>query len=707
MANNQQRKKAYLKKRKASLKATKASLRKAQRKIYPWVSVKPPEFDDFRKFKKDNPVLPDNRPSIPDDYVRTPLVNWEYAFGDKKPDISKHWFKDDKPKIPIKNINKEHDNSVNLYDLITDKKAVSNLPNNTVFYSQNDTSYQLVAKLTAGSRKRFARYDEAKEQKLRKSVRSRSRITPLIVEDKSGKEMASSNSKEFGRFGDGLDATHLIPFGYHGSESDTRLLVMFPSSYNRVAMRKAEDKASNWKNDVIWFVSIEQKFYYDEYVEEESPIYDDKNNFTGETETRTVHKQIGRYLDWHYYITDSKTGEVVVDEHYIVDSSDKWGGTGSGKFTNLDIDWNIGADEAQNTRPESQVEKDNLDWTNGVNPCLLQDKSKWKYSYKDILTIKTKAKLPTSTIFGMTEDDEPFVYSLEEMVHLLVAGTTGSGKSVAVDSAVFKNIQSHATPDEVRYLAIDPKAVEYGQHIGSPYFSLPPQQIPNAGDMHDNSYALMLYVADLMDCRYKMLAEVECKNLSEYNDWVINNPEEAEAKGLPYMPRLIVPIDEYADLINVVGEEIETVIGRLGQKGRACGVILVVTTQRPTADVISTTLRSNLPSRWCLTVTDSITSNIALGEDGAENLNSKGDGYIKLQGQDKVRVQSWYYNPVETKSIKDYFKNEFPPQEDEPVFNYIVYAKYGEYMTPVNEETLEADKKVRLYPEKERGKRAS
>ena len=98
-----------------------------------------------------------------------------------------------------------------------------------------------------------------------------------------------------------------------------------------------------------------------------------------------------------------------------MDSSDKWGGTGSGKFTNLDIDWNIGADEAQNTRPESQVEKDNLDWTNGVNPCLLQDKSKWKYSYKDILTIKTKAKLPTSTIFGMTEDDEPFVYSLEEM----------------------------------------------------------------------------------------------------------------------------------------------------------------------------------------------------------------------------------------------------------------------------------------------------
>ena len=237
MANNQQRKKAYLKKRKASLKTTKESLRKVQRKIYPWVSVKPPEFDDFRKFKKDNPVLPDNRPSIPDDYVRTPLVNWEYAFGDKKPDISKHWFKDDKPKIPIKNINKEHDNSVNLYDLITDKKAVSNLPNNTVFYSQNDTSYQLVAKLTAGSRKRFARYDEAKEQKLRKSVRSRSRITPLIVEDKSGKEMASSNSKEFGRFGDGLDATHLIPFGYHGSESDTRLLVMFPSSYNRVAMR--------------------------------------------------------------------------------------------------------------------------------------------------------------------------------------------------------------------------------------------------------------------------------------------------------------------------------------------------------------------------------------------------------------------------------------------------------------------------------------
>ena len=83
-------------------------------------------------------------------------------------------------------------------------------------------------------------------------------------------------------------------------------------------------------------------------------------------------------------------------------------------------------------------------------------------------------------------------------------------------------------------------------------------------------------------------------------------------------------------------------------------------------DVISTTLRSNLPSRWCLTVTDSITSNIALGEDGAENLNGKGDGYIKLQGQDKVRVQSWYYNPVETESIKNYFKNEFPPQEDEP-----------------------------------------
>ena len=83
MANNQQQKKAYLKKRKASLKATKASLRKAQRKIYPWVSVKPPEFDDFRKFKKENPVLPDKRPSIPDDYVRTPLVNWEYAFGDK------------------------------------------------------------------------------------------------------------------------------------------------------------------------------------------------------------------------------------------------------------------------------------------------------------------------------------------------------------------------------------------------------------------------------------------------------------------------------------------------------------------------------------------------------------------------------------------------------------------------------------------------
>lgn len=674
------------------------------RTLYPWVAQKPPEFNDFKKFKEQHPELPDRTPKPPKNYVRTPLCNWEYMYGNKKPDISKHWYKDDKPRLPIHNINPSHENDINVYDIIEDPEALKNLAKNEIYYSQNDNKYQVIARLSAGGRNRFARYDEAKEQKLRKSVHSRSRITPLIRDDKEGRDMAKKDPQGFGTIGKGLDATHIIPFGYHGSESDTRLLIMFPSSYNRGVMKRAENKASNWHNDVIWFASIEIKYKVDGYEEEKIPLYDEEGNPTGEysPEVKRTFYQNGRYLDWHYYIIDAENGETVVDEHYIVDSSPKFGGRSN--IDSLEIEWNIGADETEAKGKEmSSVADDSIDYMNGVNPCLLQDKSKWKYSREELFQLNSKGNTPTETIFGQRADNnEPFVASLEEMVHLLVAGTTGSGKSVAVDSAIFKNIQAHSTPDDVQYMGIDPKFVEYGQHIGSPYWTLPPQMLPDGGKMHDNSLALMLYIADMMDCRYKMLSAVEAKNITEYNEWVLEHSAEAKVLGLPYLPRLIVPIDEYADLVAVVGEEIEDIIKRLGAKGRACGVILIVTTQRPTADVINTTLRSNLPSRWCLTVADSITSNVALGEDGAENLTGRGDGLIKLQGAETVRVFAWYYNPDETESINRSFADNYPPQEDEPVFNYIVYNKLGEYMDMVTEETQEAEKFVKLFPPKER-----
>lgn len=249
------------------------------------------------------------------------------------------------------------------------------------------------------------------------------------------------------------------------------------------------------------------------------------------------------------------------------------------------------------------------------------------------------------------------VYSpLNKMPHLLVAGATGSGKSVCIN-AIICSILMRSTPNEVKMLMIDPKKVELNGYNGIPHLLAPVVTDPRLA-----SLALKKVVSE-MEYRYELFSESGTRNIEGYNDYVRHHNEKSEVKKT-VLPFVVVVIDELADLMMVASKEVEECIMRLTQMARAAGIHLIIATQRPSVDVITGVIKANIPSRIAFGVSSAIDSRTIIDMTGAEKLLGKGDMlFLPMGSSNPTRVQCAYISDDEVFRIVDFIKNQFKQEE--------------------------------------------
>lgn len=268
----------------------------------------------------------------------------------------------------------------------------------------------------------------------------------------------------------------------------------------------------------------------------------------------------------------------------------------------------------------------------------------------------SKSKL--NVALGRNIQGEPTCCDIAKMPHLLVAGTTGSGKSVCLNSMIV-SILYNATPDEVKLVMIDPKKVEF-----TVYRSIPHLLVPVVSDPRKAAGALSWAVAE-MDKRYQTFAENGVRNLQGYNAFAV-------AEGLPKMPQIVIIIDELADLMMAASNEVEDLICRLAQKARAAGMHLIVATQRPSVDVITGLIKANIPSRIAFAVKSQVDSRTIIDTQGAEKLLGYGDMLFCPVGLSKpLRVQGAYLSDEEIERVVDFVKTQGEVSYDESVIKEI------------------------------------
>lgn len=276
----------------------------------------------------------------------------------------------------------------------------------------------------------------------------------------------------------------------------------------------------------------------------------------------------------------------------------------------------------------------------------------------------SKGKL--SVALGRDIAGQPVVADLAKMPHILIAGTTGSGKSVCINSLIVSMLYK-ASPDEVRFLMIDPKAVELTEYNG-----LPHMLVPVVTDPHKASGALGWAVNEMMK-RYKIFSENNVRNLSGYNNLAeAQNYEDENGQPMPAMPQIVIIIDELADLMMAAPKEVEDSICRLAQLARAAGMHLVVATQRPSVDVVTGLIKANIPSRIALTVSTAVDSRTIIDAVGADKLLGNGDMLFAPVGSNKpIRVQGCYVSDEEISSIVGFVKKTKSMDYDENVIEEI------------------------------------
>ncbi|MCS3409260.1 DNA translocase FtsK 4TM domain-containing protein [Serratia sp. AKBS12] len=286
---------------------------------------------------------------------------------------------------------------------------------------------------------------------------------------------------------------------------------------------------------------------------------------------------------------------------------------------------------------------------------------------------------PLSIVLGKDISGEPVVADLGKMPHLLVAGTTGSGKSVGVNAMIL-SILYKATPKEVRFIMIDPKMLELSVYEGIPHLLT-----DVVTDMKDAANALRWCVAE-MERRYKLMSALGVRNIAGYNERV----DQAEAMGRPIPdpfwkpsdsmditppvlekePYIVVMVDEFADLIMTVGKKVEELIARLAQKARAAGIHLVLATQRPSVDVITGLIKANIPTRIAFTVSSKIDSRTILDQGGAESLLGMGDMlYLAPNSSIPVRVHGAFVRDQEVHAVVKDWKARERPQYKEGILS--------------------------------------
>ncbi len=261
-----------------------------------------------------------------------------------------------------------------------------------------------------------------------------------------------------------------------------------------------------------------------------------------------------------------------------------------------------------------------------------------------------------SLAIGTDVSGNTVVGDLTRMPHLLIAGATGSGKSVCIN-ALIAGMLFQATPEELKYILIDPKRVEFSMFQDMPHLLVP------VVTESDHAVSALRWAVAEMENRYKLFASHTVRNIGDFNN-------RAPEMGLDRLPYIVIVIDELADLMMVAAGEIEELICRIAQLARAVGIHLLVATQRPSADIITGLIKANIPSRIAFAVSSSIDSRVILDETGAEKLLGRGDMlYLPVEAGKATRLQGVFVSDREMKAIIDFWKAQGKPQYQEEIFN--------------------------------------
>jgi len=283
--------------------------------------------------------------------------------------------------------------------------------------------------------------------------------------------------------------------------------------------------------------------------------------------------------------------------------------------------------------------------------------------FKEIVTADTfqMSKSPLTLCLGKDIVGEPVVTTMDKMPHLLIAGATGAGKSVALNTMISSFLYK-STPDQVKLIMVDPKRIELSMYDGIPHLIT-----PVVTQAKKATHALYWAVKE-MEHRYELLSDMKTRNISQYNKKVEKaKPEEGQEppKKLPY---IVIIIDELADLMMVASREVEVALTRLAQMARAAGIHLVIATQRPSVDVLTGIIKANFPTRLTFQVSSKTDSRTIIDANGAESLLGNGDMLFLPPGAAKLqRIHGAYISEAEVTRITEFLRAQRPPEYDEAV----------------------------------------
>ena len=313
---------------------------------------------------------------------------------------------------------------------------------------------------------------------------------------------------------------------------------------------------------------------------------------------------------------------------------------------------NLSEDIARNTSSESArisiIPGSN---TIGIElPNLTRENVYLSEVIKDAQFKKREIKLPIA--LGKSISGNPVIGDLSTMPHLLIAGTTGSGKSVCINTIILSLIYRH-TPDRCKFILIDPKMLELSTYEGIPNLLCP--VITEA----KKAASVLGWVVKEMENRYKLMTKVGVRNIDGYN-----------SKHKTFMPYIVVIVDEMSDLMLVSGKEIENYIQKLSQMARAAGIHIIMATQRPSVDVITGTIKANFPTRISFQVSSKIDSRTILGEQGAEQLLGKGDMLYMSSANKITRIHAPFVTEEEIEKINNFLRSQAEPDYVEEILEF-------------------------------------
>ncbi len=333
---------------------------------------------------------------------------------------------------------------------------------------------------------------------------------------------------------------------------------------------------------------------------------------------------------------------------------------------------NLSDDIARNTSSES-ARISTIPGSNTIGielPNLLRENVYLSEILNDTEFKRKEIKLPIA--LGKSISGNPIISDLSSMPHLLIAGTTGSGKSVCINTIILSLLFKH-TPEKCKFILIDPKMLELSTYEGVPHLLCP--VITEA----KKAASVLGWVVKEMESRYRLMTKEGVRNIDGYNS----------KHKLP-MPYIVVVVDEMSDLMLVAGKEIENYIQKLSQMARAAGIHIIMATQRPSVDVITGTIKANFPTRISFQVTSKIDSRTILGEQGAEQLLGKGDMLYMSSANRIVRIHAPFVSDIEIEQINNFVRSQAEPDYIDEILNFADEKE-------INESSKKVSDKDELY----------